>query len=231
MIRTLLRHTPFRSGVLIALVMLTLSSCGHSSASIGYQSAHGVVATIVSAKASSMCAEISTKIENLGTMDVWIVLSGGGPFFDRVTPQRDNSSSGADLRLSFSERVPASLPLHASPPRLLLLPAHESRVMRTRIVLPIKEDPIFSSEYLGYGYPAPDWLRNVVRQEHPPFHVRVNVGVLSRHIDLNYRSRDDLWGVLSAVLSDQYIAETQSVMVSSLPISFDCFPGVSILRE
>jgi hypothetical protein len=42
---------------------------------------------------------------------------------------------------------------------------------------------------------------------------------------------DDLWGVLSAVLSDQYIAETQSVMVSSLPISFDCFPGVSILRE
>lgn len=218
-------------GALLAVLASAMSSCGHSPTRLAPQAANGVTIAIVSARASPKCVEIGTKIINWGGTDVWIVLARGGPFVEPVVPRRGAPSSSADLRFSFSERVPASLPTHALPPRLMSIPSRGGIAMRIRVPLPIQEDPIYSAEYLGYGYPAPDWLQNVVRHEEPPFDVRVNVGVIARYVDTSLGASDEVWNVLSTVLAEQYIAETRSVKVSASAPLFDCFPGVSFLRE
>lgn len=217
------------AGTYLVFAALSSSACGHTPLKSAYQSAYGVIATITSTRANPHCAEISTKISNLGTREAWIILSWAGPLVDPVSLPR--TASLPDIRFSFSERMPASLPTHAQPPQLVPLRSHESVTVQFRTPLPIKEDPIYSSEYLGYGYPAPDWLPNVIRHAAPPFYARVNVGVISRQIDVSHVPPDDLWDTISVILREQYVAETQSVKVSASAISLDCIPGVVILRE
>ena len=214
-------------GLLLALSLT--GACAGSN--VRHQTAYGVSAAIVQARASDACAEVVAQVVNEGSSDSWVVISGSAPFFDPIDlwPKISGDSSDVNIRVSLAERVPASIPLHRPPPRQVRLSPKASMLIRIRISIPLKENSVQTAEYLGYEYPASEQLRNVVKSVNLPFWVRLNVGIEARAVDIGDGDYDDMWEGISSILKYQYIAETQSVRVMQSSPSFRCFPWVEIL--